>query len=195
MKTRTLSSIASFLILVVSACTDEVDETTLRDAELNELLERIEDPLSYEDEAHARALVADLELLSHEDTELLADMIVERHGGDDSEFRGKTAQIPVIWSAWPTGKLASGSGVTTQCGGDQDVWLRFTNVPNAYASPGSLRFYTNSIYVWGAMWAHDYKLKAFDITLANRVDVCIGAAGFNGPAIKGMLIAGLLLKG
>lgn len=190
MQTRHLLSLALFLGLASCA-----DESEVPSDELHALLQRIEDPLSYENEEHARALIEDLESLSFEETELLADLIVERHGGDDAEFRGKTAQIPVLWSAWPTGKLASGSGTTTQCGGDKDVWLRFTNVPNAYASPGSLRFYTNSIYVWGAMWAHDYKIKAFDITLANRVDVCIGAAGFNVAPVQGMLIAGLLLKG
>jgi hypothetical protein len=170
-----------------AAADDSLDER------LAALLQRIEDPRSYTDDDEALALLGDLDALSADDEALLVAAIDARYG-EATAFRDKKASIPVSWASWPSGKIASASGITTECDGDQDVWLRYSDVPGAFASPGSLRIQTNSVYVYGAMAVHDYLANAYKITPGNTVNICIGAGPFLGPAVQGALIAGFFLK-
>ncbi len=163
------------------------------DERLTEILERIEDPRSYEAEQAARALLGDLEQLTTQEEALLVAAIDEL-ADDTPVHRTKSAKIPVAWANWPSGKTANGSGITTQCGNDNDIWLRYSNIQGAFASPGSLRIQTNSIYAYGAMAFHNYLALAFKITSDNTVNICVGTKGLVGPAVQGALISGFFLK-
>ena len=117
------------------------------------------------------------------------------NGVSSAEF-ALTAQIPVSWSWRPRGLLPSYVGTTYSCGADQDLRVRFSNVSDAYSNPGSLRLTTNSVYVWGIMAFHRYRLLAYNITRTNTVDICIGVKRALGvpvisSAIKGMFWIGL----
>lgn len=188
-------ALGAFIVAsVLSGCDDtgHSDDGAL-DERLASFLERIEDPRSYTDEQYALALMSDLEELTSDEEVTLVGAIDDRYG-ERASLRSKSANVPVLWSYWPSGKKASASGVTTACGGDPDIWLRFSSVSNAYASPSSLRLYTNSVYVYGAMYAHNYRALAYLITPSNTVNFCIGMGGLNGPAVQGAFISGLSLQ-